>query len=96
MKLEKEVDVWTVVQNYLDQEAAGTLTPETEVNKPEFKVYVGYKKDEVSLALGKGEKMIKTYSLRAQKHMKTVRQNSKAKRMNCQDSARRYYRRLIN
>ena len=48
MKLEKEVDVWTAVQNYLDQDAAGTLTPETEMNKPEFKVYIGFKKDEVS------------------------------------------------
>ena len=36
MKLEKEVDVWTAVQAYLDQDATGSLTPETEMNKPEF------------------------------------------------------------
>ena len=48
MKLEKEVDVWTMVQAYLDQDATGTLTPETELNKPEYKVFVGFKKDEVS------------------------------------------------
>ena len=47
VKLEKEVDVWTAVQAYLDQDATGTLTPETEINKPEYKVFVGFKKDEV-------------------------------------------------
>ena len=48
VKLEKEVDVWTAVQMYLDQDATGTLTPETELNKPEYKVFLGHKKDEVS------------------------------------------------
>ena len=47
VKLEKEVEVWTMVQDYLDQDATGTLTPETEVNKPEYKVFLGFKKDEV-------------------------------------------------
>ena len=44
------MDVWTAVQGYLDQDATGSLTPETEVNKPEYKVFLGFKKDEVRYA----------------------------------------------
>ena len=46
--LEREVDLFTAVQAYLDQEATGSLTPEVEINKPEYKVYIGYKKENVS------------------------------------------------
>ena len=40
--------MFTAVQAYLDQEATGELTPEVEINKPEYKVYIGYKKENVS------------------------------------------------
>ena len=49
IKLEKEVDVYTAVQAYLDQDATGELIPEAEAGKPEFKVFVGFKKENVSL-----------------------------------------------
>ena len=49
MKLEKEVDVYTAVQAYLDQEATDSLTPEVEINKPEYKVFISFKKENVSI-----------------------------------------------
>lgn len=47
--LEKEVDVYTAVQTYLEQEATGELTPEIEVAKPEYKVFISFKKENVSI-----------------------------------------------
>ena len=43
------MDVYTAVQAYLDQDAQDTLTPEVEVTKPEYKVFVSFKKENVRL-----------------------------------------------
>ena len=63
------MDVWTAVQMYLDQDATGTLTPETELNKPEYKVFLGHKKDEVSQKKNH-DNILKMF--RVEWHMKSV------------------------
>ena len=40
--------MYTAVQAYLDQDATGELMPEAEAGKPEFKVFLGFKKENVS------------------------------------------------
>ena len=42
------MDVYTAVQAYLEQDATGELTHEVELTKPEYKVFVSFKKENVS------------------------------------------------